>query len=80
MMLRFTLENFVIRSFTQELSDAFMLDSKASVRKVATILMSAAVRKGAPLRMTSKTQLMYNRKSDGPRTLPYITPMVNNLC
>lgn len=60
----------------QELSGADLRclteNSKSSVQKVYKILISYAKRNRAPFQKTTKTYSTYNKKSRGPRTLPWI--------
>lgn len=77
--------NFTIWTFAPGVGDVkscdtlFMMNSKASGRKAQTILISSAKRNGMPIWITLKVSLTYNRKSRVPRTLPWITPLNDNL-
>lgn len=77
-------ENSIIQQFVQEMSGAkpcgmlILVDYQALSRKLQTILISSAKRKGKPFRTTSKTLFAYSRKSRRPRRLLWITPPATN--
>lgn len=79
----FSAENFIIRSFAQELSDVnsrdIILDADSSGRKLQTILTSSAKINAAPFLMTPKVLLTYSKKSSGLETLPRIALLDTNL-